>query len=552
MHNLRLVFVGLLICHVALALESSIVKTPVGTFAGFTENGLVKFLGIRYGTPPVGDLRFMPSSIYVPTNTTGIFQAQSFGASCWQQPPKPTAMSEDCLFLNIFVPSSDSEVPLPVMVWIHGGGFLVGSGADHTVGVLAHDGNVIVVSINYRLGPLGLLSSQDLYTQIGTSGGINSVADQLVALQWVNQYIEYFGGDPNRVTVFGESAGGISSGMLLITPALTVPIQNFVVQSGPIFGLTPLDLKQGFAFANAACLLAGYGNCDLAQMRAVEPQQLMTGLLQAGLTVMQRPANPYGAWLWSIDGLILPELPREMLAKLGSKYQVNGQAVMTGFVSMDGIISPVLNTGVPPLPKSADEYQAYIQAYFGANPNQVTLLNSTFYPLSAFNNDPGLAWAQMNSDACWVCPTIAVNRAVVAQKVPLYTFEFFGAKAPQYLSAHSGDVYFLFNMTMWAEYFNAGWDDTLSMQMQVAWARFATTGKPDLGSGVEWASFNSNDDVMLLQAEKTRLQTNFAVQYHNNACDKFWLDENQVTPSMLLQMCWEYPSPGWPGHNREY
>lgn len=550
MQGLNLAVVGLLICHLALALGTNVVKTPVGTFEGFVDNDVVKFLGIRYGTPPVGDLRFMPSSIYVPANSSGVFQAQNFGAACWQQPPKQV-MSEDCLFLNIFVPSGTADEPLPVMVWIHGGGFLVSSGADYTTGVLAHSGGVIVVSINYRLGPLGLLASEDLYAQLGTSGGINSVADQIVALQWINQYIEYFGGDPNRVTVFGESAGGISSAMLLISPALTVPIQNFIVQSGPLFGMTPLDLKQSFAFANAACTMAGYGKCDLAKMRTVEPQKLIADLLQAGLHVMKRPNNPYGAWLWSIDGAVLPELPRDMLAKLGSEYQLNGEAVMSGFTSMDGIISPVLNTGVPPLPKSADEYQAFIQAYFGANQNQVTLLNTTFYPLSAFSNDPGLAWAQMNADACWVCPTIGLNRAIIAQETPIYTYQFFGAKAPQYLSAHSGDVYYIFNMSLWADFFNAGWDNTLSEEMQAAWARFGTTGKPDLGNGVEWNAFNNNDQVMLLKAGDTRLQGNFADQHHNNVCDKFWLDPTQVTPSMLLQMCWEYPAPGWPGH-REY
>eukprot|EP00029_Vermamoeba_vermiformis_P010100 TRINITY_DN5250_c0_g1_i1.p1 TRINITY_DN5250_c0_g1~~TRINITY_DN5250_c0_g1_i1.p1 ORF type:complete len:550 (+),score=74.77 TRINITY_DN5250_c0_g1_i1:64-1713(+) len=549
MHYLRVAIVGLLICQSALALETGLVKTPVGIFEGFAENGLNKYLGIRYGTPPVGDLRFSPSSVYIPANTSSVIPAQNFGPSCWQQPQKPTPMSEDCLFLNVFVPSGSPQQLLPVMVWIHGGGFLIGSGADYTTDVLAHDGGVIVVSINYRLGPLGLLSSQDLYNEIGTSGGINSVADQIVAIQWVHQYIKFFGGDPARITVFGESAGGVSSGMLLITPALTVPVQYFAVQSGPIFGLTPLDLKQGFAFANAACLLAGYGNCNLDQMRAVEPQQLMSGLLQAGLNVMKRPGNnPFGAWLWSVDGAVLPELPRDMLTKLGSKYELNGEAVMTGFTSMDGIVSPVLNNGVPPLPKSAEEYQAYIQAYFGANQNHVVLLNSTFYPLSDYNGDTAQAWTQMNADACWVCPTIALNRAIATQQVPLYTFEFFGAKAPEYLSAHGGDVYFLFNMTMWAEYFQAGWDNTLSKQMRVAWSKYAATGKPDLGNGVDWISFNENDSVMLLQAGHTRVQNTFAEQHHSNACDGFWLDTQQVTPSMLLQMCWEYPSPAWPGH----
>ncbi len=549
MHFLRAAFVGLVICHLVLALETSLVKTPVGTFEGFIDGGLSRYLGIRYGTPPVGDLRFMPSSIYIPTNTTAVFPAQNFGPSCWQQPPKPTGMSEDCLFLNVFVPSdADTQQLLPVMVWIHGGGFVVGSSADFMTDVLARAGGVIVVSINYRLGPLGLLSSQDLYNKLGMSGGINSVADQIVAIEWVYQYIEYFGGDPARITVFGESAGGISSGILLMTPELNVPVQYFSVQSGPVFGLTPLDLKQGFAFSNAACLLAGYGNCDLAQMRAVEPQQLISGLLQAGLNVMKRPPSPYGAWLWSVDGRVLPELPRDMLAKLGSEYEVNGEVVMTGFTSMDGVVSPVLNNGVPPLPKTAQDYQAYIQAYFGANQNQVILLNTTFYPLSEYNGDAAQAWTQMNADACWVCPTIALNRAIVAQQVPLYTYEFFGAKAPDYLSGHGGDVYFLFNMTFAAEYFNAGWDDTLSKQMRVAWSRYATNGMPDLGTGVAWNSFNNNDDVMMIQAGNIRLQSNFGAQHHHNACDKFWLDTKQVTPAMLLQMCWEYPSPAWPGH----
>ncbi|MEV7283327.1 carboxylesterase family protein [Streptomyces sp. NPDC093252] len=206
-----------------------IVQTQQGPVQGFTEEGVHKFLGLPYAAPPVGDLRWRPP--VPPAGWTDVRQATEFGPICPQTAgavfrTRAARESEDCLYLNVWTGTVDTGARRPVMVWIHGGGYLGGGGCeDGTDGTHLASLGVTLVSVNYRLGAFGYLAHPGLGSNFG-------VQDQIAALRWVRENIEGFGGDPDRVTVFGQSAGGHSVRTLLGAPSAAGLFQRAILQSG--------------------------------------------------------------------------------------------------------------------------------------------------------------------------------------------------------------------------------------------------------------------------------------------------------------------------------
>src|SRR5258706_2018026 len=212
-----------------------------GRVAGAVANGIVLFKGIPFAAPPVGPLRWKAPQPLQPW--TGVKQASTFGASCMQDPMfarlfgAPPEISEDCLYLNVWTPAKSAGDALPVMVWIYGGGFVGGQ-----TSVPAYDGTrlaekgVVLVSVAYRLGAFGFLAHPELSRESGKGSGNYGLQDQIAGLQWVKANIAKFGGDPNRVTIFGESAGGIAVSMLAASPAAKGLFQRPISESGGSFG----------------------------------------------------------------------------------------------------------------------------------------------------------------------------------------------------------------------------------------------------------------------------------------------------------------------------
>jgi para-nitrobenzyl esterase len=227
-----------------------IVEVQGGRLRGVERNGIWSFSGIPYAAPPVGPLRWQPP--FAPVPWSGIRECDHFGPIAPQSPPipgmsvggAPDEQSEDCLTLNLWTQGMGGD-PRPVMVWIHGGGFNSGTGAGdlYRGGTLAREGNVVVVTINYRLGALGFLAHPALRPSSGPwAGGEDwvgsgnwGIADQIAALVWVRDNIAAFGGDPGNVTIFGESAGGMSVSTLLGVAAARGLFHRAIVESGPPF-----------------------------------------------------------------------------------------------------------------------------------------------------------------------------------------------------------------------------------------------------------------------------------------------------------------------------
>lgn len=283
-------------CHQAYALSASpTVATDRGVVEGEALDGYDRFLGIPFATPPVGPLRFQPPQPAAPWQ--GIRDATQFSKRCIQAPRGQTRdeFSEDCLYLNVFVPHQRVQ-PLPVMVEIYGGGFTIGAANDYNGDAIAKSGDVIVVTLNYRLGPFGFLALPELSAEGAQAGSGNyGLLDQQAALQWVHKNIAAFGGDPGNVTIFGESAGGMSVCAHLTARGSRGLFQRAISQSGfcGVKGTQPHDaLERGAKFAKGVGCEPG--PAVIACLRSKSADALQAGTSAMGVF--------YPVW----DGLVLP------------------------------------------------------------------------------------------------------------------------------------------------------------------------------------------------------------------------------------------------------
>ncbi|MEM9254098.1 MAG: carboxylesterase family protein [Pseudomonadota bacterium] len=261
------------------ASASVLVSTRDGDLLGSLDGGVASFRGIPYAQPPLGELRWAPPR--EAEAWRGTRDALEFSAECVQTPymegspyhRELGAVSEDCLYLNVWTPHLEAQQPLPVMVWIHGGSFTRGSGSIPTYdGVSLARGGVVLVTINYRLSIFGYLAHPELTTAQGGRSGNYGLLDQIAALKWVQRNIARFGGDPNRVTVFGESAGSSAVNQLLVSPTAAGLFHRVIGQSGGFLVPQPL-LEEGESDGLRIQALAGAE--DLAALRSLSSGELM-------------------------------------------------------------------------------------------------------------------------------------------------------------------------------------------------------------------------------------------------------------------------------------
>lgn len=336
------------------------VRVEGGMVQGTLEGGLAVYRGIPFAAPPVGDLRWRAPQPPVPWE--GIRQADRFAPACMQGGNPPSGKSEDCLYLNVWTPATSPRDRLPVMVWIHGGGFGGGSTADpvHTGEELAMMG-VVQVSITYRVGQLGFLAHPELSGESPRHvSGNYGLLDMIAALRWVQDNIGAFGGDPDRVTIFGESAGGIAVSMLSASPLANGLFHGAISQSGGSFGpprptLYPGEnLKLlGDAEEDGAEWAAGTGAASLAELRQLDAASL-----------------PGGRQLsWPIlDGWVLPD-DQYTLYEAGD---YNDTPILVGYNSDEGLSFPGGRTPDEHIPAVRERYGPFaddlLEAYpVGAN-----------------------------------------------------------------------------------------------------------------------------------------------------------------------------------------
>ncbi|MBW2062680.1 MAG: carboxylesterase/lipase family protein [Deltaproteobacteria bacterium] len=292
---------------------SVLVETQYGTLEGIQNEGLQVFKGIPYAQPPVGKLRFCAP--LRPAGWEGVREAKEFSASAIQgTSPVPGVaaegpLSEDCLYLNVYTPRAD-DARRPVMFWIHGGGFTLGSAALplYNGGFLAERGDVVVVTINYRLGALG-------YLFLGSHGGRDWGAsancgqlDQIAALEWAHDNIAFFGGDPNNVTIFGESAGAVAVVTLMAIPQAKGLFHKVIAQSGAADGVQTPEQAAGLTKAFLADL--GVDPENTQKLQEVSAEDILKA--QPGEAIdWTKPAQARARLFPVVDGETLPRHPRE-------------------------------------------------------------------------------------------------------------------------------------------------------------------------------------------------------------------------------------------------
>ncbi|WP_411103992.1 carboxylesterase/lipase family protein [Streptomyces sp. cmx-4-9] len=475
--------------------ERPVVVTDRGAVRGRTHGTHRTFQGIPFAAPPTGALRWrLPRPA---PRWPGVRDAGAPGPHCVQLPalgPGGPSGSEDCLRLDVTVPARAAAPgrPRPVMVWFHGGGFMNGSGALYPAGALAARGDVVVVTVNYRLGVFGLFA----HPELGGAPGF-ALADQQAALRWVRANAAAFGADPGRVTVFGESAGGLSVCAHLTSPASAGLFHRAVVQSGPCSltmpphsWLPPLGAYEPFvaerrtvadgvrAAARLGCArAAGVLEC----LRALDARTLATPEL---MNTFSRVSYGNGQ---------LPVEPRRALAE-GRFHRV---PVVQG-VTRDEMRAFLGQTLAAHPIGDAAAYRARLERSFGVGTAREVAAR---YPVSA-HPTPAAAFAAVLSDASFICPALRDGRAL-ARRVPVYGYRFSDRGAPDFLglpeppdlplgAAHGSELPSLFTLAPLT-----GPQRELADRMTGYWTSFARDGVPRAPGAPGWPRLGDPPDRVL-------------------------------------------------------
>jgi len=438
------------------------------------------FLGLPYAAPPVGDLRWRAPQ--PETGWTGVRDAGRYRAHCLQSSSYDDMSfidgpaSEDCLYLNVFRPTdAPPGARLPVMVWIHGGGYQAGAASEarHWGAFLPQRG-VILVTLNYRLGLFGFLTSPQLDAEAGSSGNYG-LMDMVAALSWVKADIAAFGGDPSNVTIFGESAGAYSVSFMMGAPSARGLFQKVIGESGAALGprfATPLAKQEQI---NAPLLLA-LGGPSLTDLRAVPAQTLLNRAIQAHADL--QPV---------VDGQFIAE-------PLAATYAAGRQAhvpLLAGWNRDEG--------GYVPGGATVQSWAAEAKARFGDRADAVLAL----YP-AATDVQAARAKADYQADNFIACATwtwIDAQRRTGGAPIYRYQFDLAAPKSQFHdeTAFHSDDIEYVFGTLDSRPV--AAWraeDRQLSRQIMAYWTNFAKTGDPN-GAGLPvWPAFSATGQVLHL------------------------------------------------------
>ncbi|HTV80516.1 MAG TPA: carboxylesterase family protein [Steroidobacteraceae bacterium] len=488
-----------LLAALALVLAAPIASAQIdsatvtgGRIAGTVADGVGVFKGIPFAAAPVAGLRWKaPQPV---PSWEGVRRADSYGPACMQAANMlklmgaGPAVGEDCLYLNVWTAAKSSAERRPVMVWIYGGGFAAGM-----TGIQAYDGEqfakdgVVLVSVGYRVGPFGFLAHPTLTREGGGTSGNYGLQDMIAGLRWVQQNIARFGGDPARVTVFGESAGGIAVSLLTAAPAARGLFARAISESGGAFGPT----REGAVAGGLLPTLEGaerfgqqflkrLGASDLASARALSAQQIQAGL----------PADALAGGFWpNRDGKILP----------GDQYhryeagRFNDTPVLIGTNSDEGGLFAA--PGVTPA-----KFEAQVRAGYGDRADEV---------LRAYPHDTDARAERAAKDlfrdttfgwSTWAWASLESGHG--KHKAYIYYFDHRTPQSPEG-SNHGSEIAFVFrNLTApalgGAVMQPTAAEEKLSEQMQRYWVNFATRGDPN-GPGLPaWPAYDAQTQQAMI------------------------------------------------------
>ncbi|WP_441285754.1 carboxylesterase/lipase family protein [Sorangium sp. KYC3313] len=471
-----------------------LVETEAGPVEGALVGATRAFLGIPYAAPPVGELRWRSPAPHEPW--TEPRAAVEVGIPCSQlnllTPGYNESSGEDCLTLNVWTPERPASSSVPVLVWIHGGGFELGSGgeADYDGRALSEATGSVVVTFNYRLGPLGFLALPELRSEDPDhpSTGAYGLEDQRAALEWVKANIAAFGGDPSRVTLFGESAGGISVCMHLVSPRSKGLFQRAIIESGPCDSAA----DEAAASAQGQEFVEALGCTDapsvLECLRGKSDEEIMSALPQG-------PAFLEGAgptWFPVVDGWNLPDTPGKLL-EAGSFEKVptilgSNADEGTLFVALWGESAAVADDAA---------FEAFAETLAPGHGEEVVAL----YPSETYGSAQAAAIAALG-DAMFVCPTRRAARAIAAGGAATYLYHFTYAPESSLLgdlgSFHAAEIKFVFgNPTLVLPDPLTEGELGMSQEIMGYWSRHAASGDPNGEGAVAWPRYDAEGDESL-------------------------------------------------------
>jgi para-nitrobenzyl esterase len=467
-----------------------------GKHVGSTDD----YLGIPYAAAPVGALRWRPPQ--PPPRWQGIRGATRFAPHC----PQPTGVfghpstSEDCLYLNVFRPARQSSREMPVMLWIHGGGFVGGESDDYDPARLVQDG-VIVVTINYRLGALGFLAHPALASRPGGPTGDYGLMDQQTALRWVRQNIRAFGGNPANVTIFGESAGGQSVLLQLISPTARGLFAKAIAESGG-YAQYPVPLASAEAQGQAFAAKAGCASQTAPCLRSLPVATILADQDQSGASA-------------DIDGLVLSQPLKQALAsgKFSHVPVIDGSnhdewRLFVALATFEGH------------PVTAANYLQTIESTLHVSP-QIAGIIALQYPVSAYPSPP-LAMSAVGTDGIFACPTLLLDQDM-AKYTPTFAYEFSDENAPNaypspgfpFAATHAAELQYLFGLLPPVAGTLSARQQLLAAAMGAEWTSFARSGVPLAPGAAPWPRFTGTDQRMLsLVPPKPQLNSSFAADHH--------------------------------------
>jgi para-nitrobenzyl esterase len=475
-----------------------VVGTSDGAVRGLASGTIDEFLGIPYAAPPVGALRWRPPQ--PAARWSGVRDATQFGPHCPQSasPFGEASMSENCLFLNVFTPGGrQARRHTPVMVWIHGGALVTGESDDYLPTNLVQDG-VTVVTINYRLGALGFLAHPALADAEGQSGDYG-LMDQQAALRWVQRNIARFGGDPRNVTVFGESAGGLSTLSQVASPQARGLFEKAIVESGS-YNLTQASLSSAESAGEAFAAQAGCSSQTAACLRSLPVSTILANEDAAGYTP-------------NINSEVLPE-------SLGTAFatgKFNRVPIIDG-TNHDEWRLFVALSALEGYPVNAANYQSMISSTLGVPPAAAAIIAAE-YPLSAFPS-PSVALGAVGTDAIFACPALTIDQSV-SRFVPTFAYEFNDENAPEeflppvgfpYGAAHASEIQYLMDLpnVAFPGMLSAA-QQQLATTMQGYWTNFAKRGFPSWFGSPLWQPFNDvSQRMQSLIPPAPQTETDFA------------------------------------------
>jgi para-nitrobenzyl esterase len=504
---------------IVASIGDPLVQLDAGTLRGASAGAAVAFRGIPYARPPIGELRWRPPEAPLPwqgvregaqpgnpctQRASGLTpflapMARAYGAA-YEQPPIQS--SEDCLYLDVWAPEWPAKRSLPVMVWLHGGSNTVGSGTQPMYGgaSLTRHG-VLLVTLNYRLGVMGFFSHPELTAESPHhSSGNYGLLDQLAALNWVQQNIAKFGGDPGNVTLFGESAGAIDAVRLMASPLAAGLFKRVISESGPAFEPAKTLLQaESFGSAVGALLPGDAQSSALAKLRALPPADV------EALTVKAKARQPTDITAATMDGWVLPMSPQQAfltgsIQKADLLIGLNGRelsafrlAAAAAAKSSGAESSATDSAGLKMFSDAA-------RRYFGIWTNPAIAI---YLGRILLNKDAGLDRAA--NDLIAACPVGALASLTKASGQHVFVYRFdrsIPGKGETELGAfHSLEVPYIFGSLRdqeWRWLPTTADDASLSGLLQSYWTNFAKTGNPNAPNLPNWPAWNDAEKEFLV------------------------------------------------------